>query len=142
MTEKNAVSALRVRLHHLGVAVPSLPEALASYEALFGYRARGAPVHDPLQRVMVCFLESAASGPLLELVAPAGGDSPATRMLAHGIGAYHVCYETDDLDESVALGRAHGCIVTGMPMPAAAFEGRRIAWLFTPTKQLVELVQA
>jgi methylmalonyl-CoA/ethylmalonyl-CoA epimerase len=27
------------------------------------------------------------------------------------------------------------------PMPAVAFGGRRIAWLYTPTRQLLELVE-
>lgn len=141
-TVLTAPPALRLRFHHLGVAVPSLPEAIASYEAIFGYRVRCAPVQDPIQRVDVCFLEAAGDGPVLELVAPVGNDSPATRMLAHGLGAYHVCYETDDLDEAVATCRAQGCIPAGAPVAAAAFNGRRIAWLFTPTKQLLELVQA
>jgi methylmalonyl-CoA/ethylmalonyl-CoA epimerase len=34
------------------------------------------------------------------------------------------------------------CLLLGDPVPAVAFGGRRIAWLYTPTRQLVELLEA
>jgi methylmalonyl-CoA/ethylmalonyl-CoA epimerase len=132
---------LPVRFRHLGVAVPSLDEAIPAYR-LFGYSLVAGPFDDGLQRVAVCFLKSAEPGaPVLVLVAPAATDSPIARMLAHGIGAYHVCYETDDLNRVLGTARLHGCVMIGAPVPAAAFGGRRTAWLFTRTKQLVELVE-
>jgi methylmalonyl-CoA/ethylmalonyl-CoA epimerase len=52
-----------------------------------------------------------------------------------------VCYEVDDLRESLAHARTQRCVVISDPVEAVAFQGRRIAWLFTPTRQLTELLE-
>jgi methylmalonyl-CoA/ethylmalonyl-CoA epimerase len=36
----------------------------------------------------------------------------------------------------------HKCIVVAKPVPAVAFQGRRIAWIYTPSRQLFEIVEA
>jgi methylmalonyl-CoA/ethylmalonyl-CoA epimerase len=130
------------RLHHLGVAVPAIEAALSTYRDLFGYALVSGPFHDPLQKVSVCFVGSGRPGDvLIELVEPADGQSPVNKTLAKGIGAYHVCYEVEDLEGALAGARARGCVIVSQPVPAVAFGGRRIAWIYTPTRQLVEYVE-
>ena len=131
-----------LRFSHMGVAVPSLEQALTTYQELFGYTVCSGPFDDPVQRVSVCFLETGDLGePTLELVAPNGKDSPVDQVLAKGIGAYHLCYEVDNIESALDYVRSKGCIVISKPVPAVAFEGRRIAWFYTPTRQLIELVE-
>jgi methylmalonyl-CoA/ethylmalonyl-CoA epimerase len=77
----------------------------------------------------------------IELVAPAGDDSPVKKLLEKGIGTYHLCYEVDDIGEALEHVRSQGCLVVSEPVSAVAFEGRRIAWFYTPTRQLTELVE-
>jgi len=155
---------IEFRLAHLGVAVADLEAAIESYRALFGYVTLAGPFDDPLQRVRVCFVGaeagsgargsavspaamSAAAGAhygrvTIELVAPWGEQSPVERVLAQGGGAYHLCYETPDLAAAIAHLRSQRCLLISGPTPAVAFDGRPIAWLYTPAKQLVELVEA
>jgi len=129
------------KFHHLGVAVGELRSAIESYGKLFGYRLVSGPFDDPIQKVSVCFLKKGDPGEaLVELVAPLTEDSPINRTLKKGGGAYHLCYEVADLDEALRGFAAEGCVVVAEPVPAVAFGGRRIAWLFTPTRQLVELI--
>jgi methylmalonyl-CoA/ethylmalonyl-CoA epimerase len=129
-------------MHHIGVAVASIEKAVAFYRGVFGYEPRSTPVHDPLQGVTVCFVAGADPEPaLIELVEPAGGDSPVGRYIAKGIGAYHVCYETAAIDRALEHARKQRCIVISRPTPAVAFGGRPIAWIFTPTNQLIELLE-
>ncbi len=78
---------------------------------------------------------------MIELIAPLGNDTPIDRVIAKGGGAYHTCYEVENLDAAVEALRSKKCILVGEPVPAVAFANRRIAWLFTPTNQLVELVE-
>jgi methylmalonyl-CoA/ethylmalonyl-CoA epimerase len=61
--------------------------------------------------------------------------------LSIGIGAYHVCYEVKALESALVHVRAHGCVIVANPVPAVAFGGRRVAWLYMPTRQLVELLE-
>ena len=131
-----------LKFRHVGIAVESLERALATYQKIFGYAVQSGPFVDPIQKVSVCFLSPGESGgAAIELVAPAGEDSPVNRFLAKGISAYHLCYEVDDLDEALKHVRSNGCLVVGDPVPAVAFAGRRIAWFYTPTRQLTELVE-
>ena len=128
--------------HHVGIAVRDLPSASESMQKLFGYGVSSGPFDDPVQRVSVCFLTRGGDDAVLELVAPLGPDSPITRTLEKGGGTYHVCYEVADIKTAVEHMKAEGCLLLGDPVPAVAFEMRQIAWLMTPARLLVELVQA
>jgi methylmalonyl-CoA epimerase len=93
-------------IHHFGVAVTDLDEALATYESLFGaaleHRARVADQGVEAAAVLV-----GTGG--VELLAPLGDDTPVGRFLANrGPGMHHVAYEVDDvrsaLDSLAAAG--------------------------------------
>jgi len=132
-----------LRFHHLGIAVASLDPAIELYRKLFGYQVVSEVFQDPIQRVSVCFLDRGeVCEAALELIAPLPGDSPVKSVLAKGGGAYHICFATNDIERTLASAAAQGCLVVSRPVPAVAFDGRRIAWFFTPTRQLVELVEA
>jgi methylmalonyl-CoA/ethylmalonyl-CoA epimerase len=135
---------LNFKLLHVGVAVPSLAPATELLASLFGYRIVSGPFDDPIQKVAVNFLAaSSQAAAQVELIAPLGDDSPIKSMLAkNGGGAYHLCFETNDMEAALAHLRNHGCVILATPVPAVAFQGRRIAWIYTPSRQLFEIVEA
>jgi methylmalonyl-CoA/ethylmalonyl-CoA epimerase len=135
---------LDFKLLHVGVAVPSLPPTTELLSNLFGYRVVSGPFDDPIQKVSVNFLATAKTDVAeIELIAPLTEDSPIRSMLAKdGGGAYHLCFETSDIDKALEHAVKNGCMVVAKPVPAVAFEGRRIAWIYSRTKQLFELVEA
>lgn len=131
------------RLRHVGVAVPKLDAAAITLKKLFGYEVTSGPFDDPIQRVSVSFLKQAGDDAAeIELIAPLTEDAPIRAMLAKDIGAYHFCFETSDLDGALVHAKNQGCVVVSGPSPAVAFGGRRIAWLYAPTRQLFELVES
>ena len=136
--------SLGFRLLHVGVAVPSLGPATEALTALFGYRVVSGPFDDPIQKVQVNFLAKSSDDVAeIELIAPIAENSPIRSMLAKdGGGAYHLCFETSDIEGALAHAKKNGCIVVSPPVPAVAFEGRRIAWIYTRSRQLFELVEA
>ena len=82
-------------IHHLGVAVHDLDEALDTYRRLFGaeleHRASVADQGVEAAAVLV------GSG-RVELLAPLGADTPIGRFLAkNGPGMHHVAYEVADV---------------------------------------------
>ena len=78
----------------------------------------------------------------IELIAPLSADAPIQSLLKKtGGGAYHLCFETNDLEKALAHVRSLKCLVVSPPAPAVAFEGRRIAWFYSPSRLLVELVE-
>ena len=127
--------------HHMGVAVPDLDRAIGEYARIFGAALQSGPFDDHVQRVRVCFV-AAPDQPSIELIAPLGEDSPVKRLLAGGGGAYHFCYSVADIQATVLEMRARGCLLINGPVPAIAFGGRRIAWMYTPAHQLFELLES
>jgi methylmalonyl-CoA epimerase len=82
-------------IHHLGVAVADLDEAISSYERLFGAELDGREVHDE-QGVEAASLRIGAGH--VELLAALGPDTPVGRFLAkRGPVMHHVAYEVEDL---------------------------------------------
>lgn len=137
---------LSFKLLHVGVAVPEIDAAAAMFATLFGSRVASGPFDDPIQKVTVNFLAQAdapaSDAAEIELIAPLTEDAPIQSMLKKtGGGAYHLCFETNDLEMALAHVRQHKCLMVSPPAPAVAFEGRRIAWFYTPSRLLVELVE-
>ena len=133
----------RFAVHHLGIAVKDIESALGFYQTALGFTVASQVYCDPIQKVKVCFLASERGRNLtVELISPLEATSPVNGYLSKGIGAYHVCYEVEHLEEALEGLRAKGCVLVAAPVPAVAFNDRRIAWCLTPTRHLVELVEA
>jgi methylmalonyl-CoA/ethylmalonyl-CoA epimerase len=82
-------------IHHLGMAVADLDEAVATYERLFGARVEHRD-RVPDQGVEAASLRVGESR--VELLASLGDDTPVGKFLAkRGPGMHHVAYEVDDL---------------------------------------------
>ena len=93
-------------IHHLGVAVEDLDEALSTYERLFGARLEHRETV-PDQGVEAASLWIGADR--VELLASLGDETPVGKFLAsRGPGMHHVAYEVADvgaaLDELSANG--------------------------------------
>jgi len=91
---------VRVRgIHHLGVAVSDLDEAIATYERLFGAQieSRGTLEDQGIEAASLLVGDSR-----VELMAPTGDDTPVGRFLMkRGPGMHHVALETADVQEAL-----------------------------------------
>lgn len=129
-------------LHHIGCVVDSIDARLAGYRQALGSLSI-SPTVDQIQRVRVAFLTLPAAGAVqFELVEPVGADSPVLAALARGGGLHHLCYEVDNLDAHIAsITKAARSLLIRRPQPAAAFDGRRIAWMRTHDGLLMEYLE-
>jgi methylmalonyl-CoA/ethylmalonyl-CoA epimerase len=127
--------------HHLGVAVPDIAKAIPLYTETLGFRLTSGPYDDPVQEATVCFLQATVGPMVIELIAPLGAESKIRKILTQGGGAYHICYQVPGLDAVLRDLAAKQWMLVSGPTPAVAFAGRRIAWLYAPTRQLIELVE-
>ena len=129
--------------HHVGFVVASIQDTVQSFADMLNADWDGKVFHDPNQNVRVTFLKSRRAGdPLFELVEPAGEKSPAQALAVKGGGLHHVCYLVDKLEEAIARARSLGALVTREPAPAVAFGGRRIAWIYTKNRLLIEYLES
>jgi methylmalonyl-CoA/ethylmalonyl-CoA epimerase len=108
---------VRVRgIHHVGVAVMDLDEAIATYERLFGatLEYRDALASQGVEAAALRLGDSR-----IELLAPTGEDTPVGRFLAsRGPGMHHVALETDDVGVALEhLSAAGANLVDEVPRP-------------------------
>jgi methylmalonyl-CoA/ethylmalonyl-CoA epimerase len=133
----------RGSLHHIGYVVDSIEQKVQSFSDALQSEWDGHVVHDPNQHVRVTFLQSKNPvDPLFELVEPAGEKSPVLSFLRKGGGLHHICYVVDSLESALAQCRSRGMLVVRTPVPAAAFGGRRIAWVYTRDRLLIEYLES
>lgn len=82
-------------IHHLGVAVADLDEAIATYERLFHARLEH---RQPLSEQGVEAASMLVGESRIELVTPTADDTPVGKFLARrGPGMHHVALEAEDL---------------------------------------------
>ncbi len=130
------------RLHHVGFVVSSIEAVADSFARSIGATWNQKVIHDPLQVVRVAFVQGCnPSCASVELVEPAGPNSPVQSFLQRGGGLHHLCYEVDQLEEQLKVSRSIGGVTVRPPLPAVAFGGRRIAWVFTKEKLLLEFLE-
>jgi methylmalonyl-CoA/ethylmalonyl-CoA epimerase len=129
-------------LHHLGFVVSSISAFAEEFAVSMSARWDGEVIHDPIQRVRVAFFSPAdARNPVFELVEPASEVAPVNNFLKKGGGLHHVCYEIDDLESGLREARGVGLVIVADPAPAVAFAGRRIAWVCSKRRLLMELLE-
>jgi methylmalonyl-CoA/ethylmalonyl-CoA epimerase len=86
-------------IHHLGVAVEDLDEAVATYERLFGAELE---YRETVQEQGVEAASLRVGSDRVELLASLGEDTAVGKFLAkRGPGMHHVAYEVDDVGEAL-----------------------------------------
>jgi methylmalonyl-CoA/ethylmalonyl-CoA epimerase len=107
------------RLNHVGVAVPSMQDAIAYYRDVLGAGVITAPFDMPEQGVKVAFVhtpgEQGTAGTQIELIEPLGESSPIASFIARNPagGQHHLCYEVADIAEARAWFEGQGKRILG-----------------------------
>jgi methylmalonyl-CoA/ethylmalonyl-CoA epimerase len=100
------------RLNHVGVAVPSIEEAKATYRDLYGVPASAMTETRELPAQGVKFAFVNVDNSQIELIEPLGETSPIVNFLQKNPkgGQHHICFEVADIykarDEMAAKGAA------------------------------------
>jgi methylmalonyl-CoA epimerase len=113
-------------IHHLGVAVRDLDEAIETYGRLFGAELEH---RDTMADQGVEAAAVRVGGSRIELLAATGDDTPVGRFLAkRGPGMHHVAYEVDDLDAELAELEEQGVELIDRE-PRRGLYGMRVAFV-------------
>jgi methylmalonyl-CoA/ethylmalonyl-CoA epimerase len=97
------------RLNHIGVATPSIADAIVFYRDVMGATKIHTPFDLEEQGVKVCFVDTpgadgAMNGTQIELIEPLGENSTLAGFLAKNPlgGQHHLCFEVPDIAEARA----------------------------------------
>lgn len=111
-------------LSHVGIATPSMSEAIAFWREVMGATHIHRPFDLEDHGVRVCFLDTPGRGPSdegplpgtrVQLLEPLGPDSPIARFLARNPrgGQHHLCFEVPDIAEARTEHEAQGNRILG-----------------------------
>jgi methylmalonyl-CoA/ethylmalonyl-CoA epimerase len=139
--QPTVASDIILMLHHIGVVTNNLEGSMGFYSTL-GYSSSRVYL-DPVQKARIVLMHHIRREPIIELVFPEDRESPAAKWVQRiQAGPYHICYEAADLQSAVDfLRRQHHFPVLG-PVPALAFDMRRVVFLWSPSTGLLELLES
>jgi methylmalonyl-CoA/ethylmalonyl-CoA epimerase len=111
------------KLNHVGVATPSIADAVAVYRDMLGATRIGERFALPEQGVWVCFVDLPNSQ--IELIEPYGEGSPIAAFLEKNPkgGQHHVCFEVEDIIAARDDLRAKGATILGNGEPRIGAHG-------------------
>ena len=94
------------KIHHVGVVVPNLEQAMALWRDLLGLRLiKSQTVQD--QGVKAALLQAGESE--IELLEPLSPGNGVGKFLAkRGGGLHHLCFETEDVERELDGAKAKG----------------------------------
>ena len=123
-TLKDSRAVAAPGLAHVGIAVPSIADALPFYRDILGLTP-GHPESADGARIVSLTLGAVD----VELLEPHDPESPIAKFLTkRGPGIHNICYRVPDLDRALERCRAAGYrLVDDTPRTGAG--GRRIAFL-------------
>jgi methylmalonyl-CoA/ethylmalonyl-CoA epimerase len=103
------------RLNHVGVATPSIADAIPYWRDVMGATVIHDPFDLPAQGVKVCFVDTPNTQ--IELIEPLGESSPIRAFLEKNPagGQHHLCYEVPDIMAAKAWFEGKGAKVLGEP---------------------------
>jgi methylmalonyl-CoA/ethylmalonyl-CoA epimerase len=129
-----------MNVHHVAYLTKNIERKADELCRLWGAKRLGEPVVDPGQGARILFLD--LGGTRLELIEPWGDDSPVATRAKKSPGLYHLCFEVDDLEATLAgLEAAEEATVIKPPQPAPAIGNRRVAFVVTTGNDLVEFLE-
>ena len=102
-------------LNHVGVAVPSIEEAVNTYKNLYGVTDITKPGEMIDQGVRYCFVNLPNSQ--IEPIEPLGDNSPINNFLEKNPkgGQHHICFEVEDIHEAKKYMEDKGAKVLNEP---------------------------
>ena len=130
-----------MKIHHIGIVVNNIQDSLGEFSKFIKFDEINIPTLVGSQKVNVCFMKIGEIK--IEFIEPIGNESPVKKSLEQGGGFNHICFEVDNLSETINdIVEKGGRLIVS---PVEGFEGRQIAFVLLNMKKtnlnLVELVE-
>jgi len=128
-----------MKVHHVGYAVKSIEDARKEFE-LLGFRCESETVLDNIRKVRILFMTNDTCR--IELIEPNESDNPIESILKKvGSSPYHICYESEDIENDARLLKEKGFRVISDVSEAPALGNKNVCFLYSKDIGIIELVQ-
>ena len=127
-----------MKFHHIGYLVNNFNSAIQDFEK-FNYKKKKSIITDNNLKVKIQFLINGNN--IIELVKPHKKNIGLLSLLKKKNYAYHFAYKVRNLDKALfALKKEFKIIVN--PVPAKAFNNKKVAFLKMKNDFIIELIQS
>ena len=129
-----------MKIHHVGYLVKKINKSINAFEAL-GYKKESEICYDEYRDIDICFMKNDEYR--IELVMPKSEKSVVHKMLKKiGISPYHLCYEVEDIEESIKyFTTKKGYILMDEKCKAPAIDNKYVVFLFNKDIGMIELLE-
>ncbi|WP_425449708.1 VOC family protein [Dethiothermospora halolimnae] len=128
-----------MKVNHIGYAVYNIEDSIEEFKEL-GYIENERSVVDKNRDIIIQFMKNGDY--MVELIAPVSEESPITNILKKsGPSPYHICYESNNLENDIANLKSKGFIIISSSKEAIAFNYRKVVFLYNKNVGVIELVE-
>lgn len=129
-----------MKVSHWGFIIDSIDKSIKQFNAL-GWTLVQREI-DELRKVELAFLIN-NEGLQIELVMPLNENSVVYSYLKKQRNSfYHICYTTENLDNTINELSLSGFLLIDAPKPAVAFNNKRVAFLYSKFAGMIELLES
>ena len=125
--------------HHIGCLTRNIEETKRVYASGLGLTESSEVFYISNQQVKVCFIRN-NSDSYIELVEPVGESPSLNRLLQNNNTFYHLGYYSPDIDQTLARLQSEGYFLVNK-FHSEAFSNNLCAFLYSPEKHLIEIIQ-
>jgi len=130
----------KLTVHHIGIVVPKISDSIKEIQILPFEEIHNSKIISS-QKVKIAFLKIGTI--YFELIEPDGEDSPVYSFSKQGGGIHHICFEVDDIHQSLEELKSDGAKI--IVNPVKGYDERLIAFVFLNMKHtncnIIELLQ-
>lgn len=124
-------------IEHIGYVTKSIERSAETFR-IFGYSAEDI-INDDTQKTKICMLRKEGEVSI-ELVEPYPENVTMLNMLKKGTTPYHTCYAVPDVQSTYEQLKELGFTPLFPPVPAPAFNNRKICYFWRKDVGLIEIV--
>ena len=127
-----------MKFHHIGYLVNNFNSAINDFKK-FNYKKKNTVITDKNLKVQIQFLINGNN--IIELVKPFKKNYGLLSILRKKNYAYHFAYKVKNLEKTLIKLKKNFKIIVN-PVPAKAFDNKKIAFLKMKNEFIIELIQS
>ena len=128
-----------MKFHHIGYLTKNISKTFSNFKKI-NYKKKGKLFNDKILMVNIQFIKNGHN--LIELVKPFKNNRSLLKYLTRMNYAYHFAYKVKNLKNSIKKLKKNKYIIIVNPVPAKAFNNKKVAFLKMKDEFIIELIES
>tara|TARA_B100000579_G_C22518603_1_gene705072 strand:- start:277 stop:663 length:387 start_codon:yes stop_codon:yes gene_type:complete len=128
-----------MKFHHIGYLTTNFKTSIKEF-GLIKYFKKGRMINDKLLKVKIRFIRN--SNNVIELVKPYKNNYGLNKIAKRKNYAYHFAYKVNNLSKSIIKLKKNNFKILVNPVPAKAFNNKKVAFLKMKNGFIIELIES